>query len=1216
MLNKNLFTKMLCALAIMLIHQSTPLAQSVARKWNTAQLASIRLSFAKPTVHALHLKRMGIAMYDAWAAYDQVAAPYMLGKTHGSFTCPYDGIPAVSSENIEAYRDEAISYAAYTYLKEHYPQQAGSPGNLTIMLYMLDTTMTNLGYDINYYSTDYTSGDPAALGIYIAQQLDAWSFVDGSNEQNEYDNQVYQTENMEMNPNFSGNPGAIFPNLWQSLDLAVCTDQAGNLIPCSGNATIPALTPEWGWVDPFSLDSCQLTYHERAGIDWPVYLDPGAPPYLEDDQYLPENILGPNVNMFKYGFLTTLMWHWFHNNPDAGLIDTSPNNIGNLNIVLNPTEADELGPDDLPTTPEEFVSFYNLFTGQVPDPGYLVNPEDSAPYAEQLVPMGDYSRAIAQYWADGPKSETPPGHWFVILNEVSDSLPEKRWRGEDNPIISDLEWDVKSYFTLGGGVHDAAIACWSAKGAYDYTRPIYAIRTMAEFGQCTYPDSVNYHINGLPLIDGYIELVTQEDIDNPDLTFEQGDLNQVKIKTWLGPYGFAPTDTTWQGTQQDGHGWKLALDWWTYQVASFVTPPFAGYYSGHSTYSRTAAEILTQITGDAYFPGGMFEYVVDTLFADTFHYPSAPVHLQWATYRDAADQCSISRIFGGLHPPQDDIPGRRVGLVIGNQVVDFAERFMLANSPQVLSVEVNEVNPESGDFDFSIAVQFDQAMNTGDNPSVQVTNPEFESTVTLINNYWENDSTFLLEYTVPEGNGSLIGISFEVQGFEPAQWIVAGSCSTDTLNLPLPYVPTPIDIDLKAPLCSAATTEPFITDADTGSEWQIELTFDEEMDTTSFDFANAITNPDFTANMSYQGVNWTSDTSAIVRYTILDNNNEVLLPVNAAFLVGDVAGNVTLGCTVNVSIPIDTQNPVCYIGSPQPDYVVSDSEAETGTFSIDFYFDDDLDTTFIPVITYTADNPTQNTLTQQNITWINDTAFNVLYTVVDSNEELNNIIIEVTNVFDSHLNPMVQSATFAHPFEVDTRNPIIQSIEITENYITASPANFAVNVSYDESMNESISPNISFVDAPQLTLSGNSWLDEVSFQQTVELNLSDFNLYDIDLTIEGNSTDLAGNFSNDSTLLNQLDIQLVGIRNLESARWSMYPNPAESGSPISITSAIGAIEKIEIYDVFGKIVFAAESLQQPSYILTLPYWSAGCYIVRIQTESYSATRPLVISSVR
>ncbi|MFN9943393.1 MAG: hypothetical protein ACK56I_28365, partial [bacterium] len=113
--------------------------------------------------------------------------------------------------------------------------------------------------------------------------------------------------------------------------------------------------------------------------------------------------------------------------------------------------------------------------------------------------------------------------------------------------------------------------------------------------------------------------------------------------------------------------------------------------------------------------------------------------------------------------------------------------------------------------------------------------------------------------------------------------------------------------DLKAPLCSAAATEPFITDADTGSEWQIELTFDEEMDTTSFDFANGITNPDFTANMSYQGVNWTSDTSAIVRYTILDNNNELLLPVNAAFLVGDVAGNVTLGCTVNVSIPIDTQ---------------------------------------------------------------------------------------------------------------------------------------------------------------------------------------------------------------------------------------------------------------------------------------------------------------------
>ena len=29
---------------------------------------------------------------------------------------------------------------------------------------------------------------------------------------------------------------------------------------------------------------------------------------------------------------------------------------------------------------------------------------------------------LAEFWADGPDSETPPGHWFVLLNDVADHL--------------------------------------------------------------------------------------------------------------------------------------------------------------------------------------------------------------------------------------------------------------------------------------------------------------------------------------------------------------------------------------------------------------------------------------------------------------------------------------------------------------------------------------------------------------------------------------------------------------------------------------------------------------------------------------------------------------------------------------------------------------------------------------------------------------------------
>jgi hypothetical protein len=70
-----------------------------------------------------------------------------------------------------------------------------------------------------------------------------------------------------------------------------------------------------------------------------------------------------------------------------------------------------------------------------------------------------------------------------------------------------------------------------------------------------------------------------------------------------------------------------------------------------------------------YFPGGLGTYDIG---ADDFlAFESGPTEsftLQWATYRDAADQCALSRIWGGIHPPMDDIRGR----VVGSQVAQRA----------------------------------------------------------------------------------------------------------------------------------------------------------------------------------------------------------------------------------------------------------------------------------------------------------------------------------------------------------------------------------------------------------------------------------------------------------------------------------------------------------------------------------------------------------------
>jgi hypothetical protein len=70
---------------------------------------------------------------------------------------------------------------------------------------------------------------------------------------------------------------------------------------------------------------------------------------------------------------------------------------------------------------------------------------------------------IAEYWADGPHSELPPGHWNLFARFVSH---------RDRLGLDD---DVKLFFAVGNAVFDAGIALWECKRFYDSERPITAI---------------------------------------------------------------------------------------------------------------------------------------------------------------------------------------------------------------------------------------------------------------------------------------------------------------------------------------------------------------------------------------------------------------------------------------------------------------------------------------------------------------------------------------------------------------------------------------------------------------------------------------------------------------------------------------------------------------------------------------------------------------------
>ena len=613
-------------------------AVSVARRWMEVLLQAIRNDYARPTVHARNLFHVSSAMYDAWVAYRDVEQPWLLGSEQANRRCDFDraGDADPTSEDINA----AVSYAAYRIIRHRFSRSPGASRITRDANSLLDF----LGLSRDEIAMNYADDPGAGLGNYIADCYIQFGLLDGANEINDYANLFYTPVNPPLKPHEPGNPDIEDLNRWQPLSLLNFIDQSGN-----PDDSEPAfISPEWGQVWPFALSADDLDVYQRDGFDYWVYHDPGPPPKMGES----------TEPFYKWGF--ELVAHWSaHLDPADGVMwDISPRSIGNIQSF--PSEP------DVPS----YSTFYDDLEGGDTGQGYEVNPSTGANYEAQVVPRGDYTRVLAEFWADGPDSETPPGHWFVILNEINEHPQLERKFEGIGPELGHLEWDVKSYFALGGAMHDVAISAWGIKGWYDYIRPVSAIRAMGDLGQSSQVNGPSYHASGLAIQEGFIELVGESD---PLAGTDNAHVDKIKVQSWRGPdYVADPTSDV------AGVGWILAENWWPYQRPSFVTPPFAGYVSGHSTYSRAAAEVLTAFTGDRYFPGGRSTFAIEKdRFLKFEKGPSVEMTLEWATYYDASDQCSLSRIWGGIHPPADDIPGRQIGIEIGNDAFAHAKQYFI-----------------------------------------------------------------------------------------------------------------------------------------------------------------------------------------------------------------------------------------------------------------------------------------------------------------------------------------------------------------------------------------------------------------------------------------------------------------------------------------------------------------------------------------------------------
>jgi len=235
--------------------------------------------------------------------------------------------------------------------------------------------------------------------------------------------------------------------------------------------------------------------------------------------------------------------------------------------------------------------------------------------------LNDQTKTIADYWANGPHSETPPGHWELFTQFISAQFISAR----DKHALAD---DIMLFFAMSNAIFDAGIACWECKRYYNSVRPITAVRYLyagqpltcwggAGKGTITMPDGANF----LPYQESFV-------VTPPFPEYVSG------------------------------HS--------TFSAASaYILQQALPYISPRKTPPDTFGDSYTALPGSSQ---------IEPNFA-----PTQSVTLSWPTFTSAANEAGISRQYGGIHFNQGDQDGRVLGKNVATQVATKALAYITGN---------------------------------------------------------------------------------------------------------------------------------------------------------------------------------------------------------------------------------------------------------------------------------------------------------------------------------------------------------------------------------------------------------------------------------------------------------------------------------------------------------------------------------------------------------
>jgi hypothetical protein len=251
------------------------------------------------------------------------------------------------------------------------------------------------------------------------------------------------------------------------------------------------------------------------------------------------------------------------------------------------------------------LTFPSQFRPPGPYPYLGADGKPNGQYVGQVDKMTQYSRALDD------TRKTMAEYWE---DGAGTATPPGHWNLFAQWVARrdahSVDEGARMFFALNGALLDASIAAWDGKDHWDSVRPITAVRWLRK---------------------GKI------------------------IQAWGGPY--------------KGPSYIKGEDWIPYRPANDVSPPFAEYGSGHSTFSMAAAEALTGFTGRGNFelkvtiPAGSSK--VEPPTATHPGVPAKPITLSWTNFRYAAEQAGLSRQYGGVHFEHGDKDAGEAGSRVG-----------------------------------------------------------------------------------------------------------------------------------------------------------------------------------------------------------------------------------------------------------------------------------------------------------------------------------------------------------------------------------------------------------------------------------------------------------------------------------------------------------------------------------------------------------------------